>query len=457
MNDKPNSPEARDIAYHLHSYTNARRHQTEGPLVIEKGDGIYVEDQKGRRYIEAMAGLWSVAVGFSEPRLVEAAARQMERLPFYHSFTHKSHSTVIDLAEKLVTMAPVPMSKAFFANSGSEANDTVLKLLWYRSNSLDQPERKKVISRLRGYHGVTIGSASLTGLPNNHRSFDLPLHQVVHVRCPHHWREALPDETEEAFATRLAAELEDTILREGPETIAAFIGEPLMGAGGVVVPPQGYWEKVQAVLEKYGILLVADEVVCGFGRTGRMFGCETFGIKPDVMVFSKQLSSSYLPISAVLVNNKVFEPIADESNRIGVLGHGFTGSGHPVACAVALENLKIIEERDLVGNAQRSGARMQQRLRDLIHHSLVGEVRGVGLIGAIELVEHKEEKRHWREPGALGALVNRELQDLGVITRNMGDAIAFSPPLIITEQEIDMLFDHATTAIDSVKAKVLAS
>ncbi|MDH1270779.1 aspartate aminotransferase family protein [Rhizobium pusense] len=442
-----NSIEARDIAYHLHSYTDARAHQQRGPLVIEKGDGIYVEDASGRRYIEAMAGLWSVAVGFSEPRLVEAATRQMQRLPFYHTFTHKSHGPVVDLAEKLIAMAPVPMSKVYFTNSGSEANDTVLKLLWYRSNALGEPQRKKVISRRRAYHGVTIAAASLTGLPHNHGSFDLPLSQVIHLTCPHFWREAASGEAEEQFVQRLAYELEQTILTEGPETIAAFIGEPLMGAGGVVVPPQGYWAAIQQVLKKYDILLVADEVICGFGRTGRMFGSETYDITPDIMVLSKQLSSSYIPISAVLINEKVFQPIADESNRIGMLGHGFTGSGHPVAAAVALENIKIIEERGLVEKAKNVGTHMQARLRCLNDHPLVGETRGIGLIGAVELLANKETKSPWGKPGALGRLVNRKMEDLGVITRNMGDALAFSPPLIINEAQIDEVFDRLEEAL----------
>lgn len=300
MDARPNSPEARDISYHMHAYTNARKHEEAGPLVIEKGDGIYVEDLAGNRYIEAMAGLWSVAVGFSEKRLVDAAVRQMSKLPYYHDFGSKSHSPLIDLAEKLVQMAPVPMSKAYFTNSGSEANDTAMKMIWYRSNALGQPARKKIISRIRGYHGVTIASASLTGLPNNHISFDLPIASVLHTSTPHHWREALPGESEEQFSSRLADDLEKLILAEGPETIAAFFGEPIMGAGGVIVPPAGYWEKIQAVLSKYDILIVADEVICGFGRTGEMFGSQTFGIRPDIMVLSKQISSSYLPISALL-------------------------------------------------------------------------------------------------------------------------------------------------------------
>ena len=441
MDARPNSPEARDIRYHLHCYTNARKHQESGPLIIEKGDGIYVEDVAGNRYIEAMAGLWSVAVGFSEKRLVDAATRQMSKLPYYHDFGSKSHSPLVDLAEKLVQMAPVPMSKAYFTNSGSEANDTAMKMIWYRSNALGQPVRKKIISRKRGYHGVTIASASLTGLPNNHLSFDLPIANVLHTSAPHYWRDAEPGESEEQFSSRLADDLETLILAEGPETIAAFFGEPIMGAGGVIVPPAGYWEKVQAVLSKYDILLVADEVICGFGRTGEMFGSQTFGIKPDIMVLSKQISSSYLPISALLINEKMFEPIADESDRIGTFGHGFTGGGHPVAAAVALENLKLIEERDLVGNARTVGAHMQARLRKLTSHPLVGEVRGVGLIAAVELVADQTSKAPWGKPGALGGLVNGFLQQHGVISRNMSDAIAFCPPLIITETQVDTLID----------------
>ena len=448
MTAQPNSPEARDIAYHLHGYTDARKHNETGPLVIVKGDGVYVEDNHGNRYIEAMAGLWSVALGFSEPRLVAAASKQMSTLPFYHSFTHKSHGPVIDLAEKLVTMAPVPMSKVFFTNSGSEANDTAMKLIWYRSNSLGQPQRKKIISRMRGYHGVTIASASLTGLPNNHRSFDLPIANVLHTGSPHFYKEGKPGESEEEFATRLADELDTLIQAEGPDTIAAMFGEPVMGAGGVVVPPRTYWQKIQAVLRKYDILLVADEVICGFGRTGNMFGSTTFGMQPDMMVLSKQISSSYLPISALLINEKVYGPIADESSRIGTLGHGFTAGGHPVAAAVALETIKIIEERGLVAHAAEMGQRLQSGLRAFKDHPLIGEVRGVGLIAAIELVADKAARKGLDPVGKLGGLVNGLLQKHGVISRNMGDALAFCPPLIITAAEVDQILARLGRALD---------
>ncbi|SIS94147.1 aspartate aminotransferase family protein [Paracoccus saliphilus] len=444
-----NSQEARDIAYHLHSYTNAARHLEIGPLVIERGEGPYVFDNNGKRYLEAMAGLWSVGLGFNEQRLVDAATRQMQALPFYHSFSHKSHGPVIDLAEKLISIAPALMSKVYFTNSGSEANDTVVKLLWYRSNALGQPQRKKIISRLRGYHGVTIASASLTGLPNNHRSFDLPISNVLHTMAPHFGSEGKEGESEEDFATRCAEELEALIQSEGPDTIAAFIAEPVMGAGGVIVPPRTYWEKIQAVLKRHDILLIADEVICAFGRTGKMFACETFGIEPDVLVMSKQITSSYFPLSAFMINERVFEPIAEESDRIGVLGHGFTASGHPVGAAVALENIAIIEERDLVRNAAETGAYMQERLNAFADHPLVAETRGIGLIGAIEL-------KPGDTPAQRGGLMNRIMQDRGVISRNMGDTMGFCPPLIVSRAEIDEMIGVVTESLDILQQQISA-
>lgn len=452
MTFQPNSPEARDVAYHMHSYTNARTHQEDGPLIIERGDGAYVIDNSGNRYLEGMAGLWSVGVGFNEPRLAAAAAKQMEKLPFYHTFGGRSHGPAVDLAEKLIQLAPVPMSKVFFTNSGSEANDSVLKLLWYRSNAMGQPQRKKIISRLRGYHGVTIASASMTGLPSNHESFDLPIANVLHTGCPHHYRDAQEGESEAEFATRLAAELEEMIVTEGPDTVMAFIAEPVMGAGGIVIPPGTYWAKIQAVLQKYDILLVADEVICGFGRTGQMFGSQTFGMRPDVMVMSKQITSSYFPFSAFMINERVFEPLADESNRIGVLGHGFTGAGHPTGAAIALENLKIIEERGLVANAAEVGAYLREHLNSFGDHPLVGEVRGVGLLAAIELVLDKDTKTAAEKPGQLGKYAAERLFAHGVISRPMVDALAFCPPMIVNRSDIDGLISALGKSLDETAA-----
>jgi len=314
----PNSVEGRDSLTHLHGYTNARAHLDVGPMIMEKGDGVHVWDNSGNKYIEAMSGLWSTALGFSEQRLIDAAMAQMQKLPYYHTFTHKGHAPAAELAHTLVNMAPGPMSKAFFTNSGSEAIDTAIKLIWYRSNAMGKPEKKKILARNRSYHGVTTAGACLTRLPANQASFD-QIVPAIQLTCPHYWREMQDNESEEAFASRLAQELEDVIEAEGADTIAAMFAEPVQGAGGVVVPPATYWEKIQAVLQKYDILLLADEVICGFGRTGNMFGSETYSIKPDLITISKQLTSSYLPGSALLINDKVFDPIADE-RAISVAG-----------------------------------------------------------------------------------------------------------------------------------------
>jgi len=446
VNDRPNSLAARDIAYYFHPATNARRHEKVGPMMIERGEGIYVFDDQGKEYIEGLAGLWSVAVGFGEPRLVKAAAEQMGKLPFYHSFSHKSHPSATKLSERLVTMAP-GMSKAHFTSSGSEANDLTMKMIWYYNNALGRPLKKKIIARQKGYHGVSIASGSLTGLPNFHRDFDLPLPMVKHVSCPNFWRFGKPGESEEAFSTRLADELEAMILAEGPDTVAAFIGEPVMGAGGVMPPPATYWEKIQAVCRKYDLLIVADEVITGFGRTGQMFGCQTYDITPDFMVVSKALTSSYFPLSAILFTDKVYQTLADNSNKIGVFGHGFTASGHPVGTAIALENLDIIEERDLVGAAARLSPQFQARLRAFAEHPNVGEARGVGLIGALEFVADKTTKAPVDPAGSLGGKLAELCHEEGLIIRAIGDTIAFCPPLIITPTQIDDLFDRFGRAL----------
>ena len=452
MTIQPNSIEARDKAYQLHSYTSARALERDGSLVMDRGEGVYVYDNNGKKYLEAMSGLWSVAVGFGENRLVEAAARQMAKLPYYHTFTSRTHGPSVDLAEKLIQMAPVPMSKAYFTNSGSEANDTAVKIVWYRSNALGKPEKKKIISRVKGYHGVTIASASLTGLPNNHRSFDLPIAGILHTSCPHYRAFKQEGETEAAFVQRCVQELEDLILKEGPETVAAFIGEPVMGAGGVIVPPAGYWEAIQKVLKKYDILLIADEVICGFGRTGEMFATTTYSLQPDIITLSKQISSSYQPISALLINERVYEPLADESAKIGTFGHGVTAAGHPVAAAVALENIAIIEERDLLGNVRALSPHFLKRLKALEGHPLAIEARGVGLIGALEL-----KPREGFSAGQLGPKLFSVMLEKGLISRAIGDSLALCPPLIIMEKEIDFIFDTFEASLDAFAKQLEAA
>ncbi len=450
-----NSLRDADIASVLHPYTNLSVHPTKGPLVMTRGEGIRVFDEAGKDYIEGMSGLWCTSLGFSEPRLVEAAKRQMEELPFYHLFNHKGHAPAIRLAEKLIELAPVPMSKVFFANSGSEANDTAIKLVWYVNNALGRPEKKKIISRNKAYHGVTLATASLTHLPNNQRDFDLPIARILKADCPHHYRFGLPGESEEDFSTRLAANLEALILEEGPDTVAAFFAEPVMGAGGVIVPPASYFPKIQAVLKKYDVLLIADEIITGFGRTGNMFGCQTFGIEPDMISLAKALSSAYAPISALMVNERIFKILQEQSAKIGIFGHGYTYSAHPLGAAVALETMAIYEERDIVGHVQKIAAHFQGKLQEFAVHPLVGEARGVGLIGALELVADKKTRANFDPAQAIGAKVVAAAEQEGVILRAMaGDAIAFSPPLIITQSEIDEMFQRFSKALERVVASL---
>ncbi|MGA2562912.1 MAG: aspartate aminotransferase family protein [Steroidobacteraceae bacterium] len=445
-----------DIANELHPYADARLHERIGPVVIERGQGIYVYDTNGKEYIEGMAGLWSVAVGFNEPRLVQAAAAQMAKLPYYHMFGHKSHEPVIRLAEKLVAMTPPQLTRVFFTNSGSEAVDTTVKMVWYLNNALGRPKKKKFLARHKAYHGITVASGSLTGLPANHRDFDLPAISVRHLTCPHFYRFGAAGETEVQFTARLLSEAESVILAEGPETVAAFIGEPLMGAGGVMPPPQGYWQGIEALCRKYDILLVADEVINGFGRLGSSFGAVHYGFKPDLMVVSKQITSSYAPLAAVLFTEAVYGAIADNSAKIGTFGHGFTTSGHPLAMAVALENLKIIEERDLMGHAARVGALMQKELRKLASHPLVGEVRGEGLIAGLELVEDKASKRSFDPKLKVGLKAFDIAQRNGLIVRAIGDTVALCPPLIITEAQVQEVVARLKTTLDQTAAALSA-
>lgn len=449
MTPPRNSTAARDIAYALHPYTDHKQHLKDGPLVINRGKGVRIYDDQGKEYIEAVAGLWCASLGFDNERLVEAAAAQMRKLPFYHTFTAKSHEPMVDLAEMLIERAPVPMSKAFFANSGSEANDTVIKILWYMHNAIGQPQKKKIISRLKGYHGITLAAASMTGLPANHKLFDLPLPGFIHVGTPHHYHGARPGETEEEFATRLANELEETILKEGPETVAAFYAEPFMGAGGVIIPPPTYFEKIQAVLRRHDVLFCADEVIAGFFRTGNYWGSQTFAMQPDILVCAKALSASFLPISAVLVNERVFQGIAEGSSTIGTWGHGFTYSGHPVPAAVAVETLKIYDEMDMLSHVRAVGPHLQSELRRrFAEHPLVGEVRGVGMVGAIELVEDKATHRNFDPAKKVGPRLTKHGEKHGVILRAMvNDSIGFSPPLIITTAEIDEMLDRVERAL----------
>ncbi|MEE9317195.1 MAG: aspartate aminotransferase family protein [Rhodospirillales bacterium] len=454
MTDRGNSAASRDITYHVHGYTNLKKHQERGPLIMTAGEGIRVQDENGKTYIEGLAGLWCTALGFGEERLIKAAETAMRKLPYYHGFAHKTADVTIELAERLISIAPVPMSKVLFANSGSEANDLAIKLIWYYNNALGRPEKKKIISRNKGYHGITVATGSLTGLDPIHRDFDLPIDRFLHTDCPHYYRNGEEGESEEEFATRCAENLEKLIQDEGPDTIAAFFAEPVMGAGGVIVPPATYFQKVQAVLKQYDVLFLADEVICGFARTGNMWGSQTFDLKPDMLTCAKALSSAYIPIAALMVSEPIYQAMVKESEKLGIFGHGSTYAGHPVAAAVALEAINIYEERNIVDWVRNISPALQDGLRRFSDHPLVGEVRGIGLVSGIELVKDKETKTPFEAKLGVGTFMQDQAQDEGLIIRSIGDTIAVCPPLIITEDEIEELLGCLEKALGATWAWV---
>ncbi|MBT4888408.1 MAG: aminotransferase class III-fold pyridoxal phosphate-dependent enzyme [Rhodospirillales bacterium] len=450
MNFQANSPHARDAAHHLHPYTNMADNEANGPHIFSRGEGIYVYDDDGKKYIEGLAGLWCASLGFSEKRLVEAATKQMEVLPFYHNFAGKSCEPTIELADYLVKHAPCEdMAKVFFTNSGSEANDTQVKIVWYYNNVMGRPEKKKIFARTGAYHGITLAAASMTGLQYAHNAFDVPIKNIMHTTCPHHYHHAEPDESEEAFAQRCADDLEAQIIEEGPETCAAFIAEPFLGAGGVIMPPKGYFEAIQKVLDKYDMLLIVDEVISGFWRTGDRFASETFNLKPDLMTMAKALSAAYLPIGGVMISKKISDVINQGSMKYGLFGTGYTYSGHPVPAAVAVETQKIYDEMNMGAHVKATSVRFQERLKQLGEHPMVGEARGIGLIGGIELVKDKADKINFDPAHKVAPWCVAKLTELGMIARPMiNDSIGLCPPLIITDSQVDDMFDILDQAVD---------
>jgi 4-aminobutyrate--pyruvate transaminase len=440
--DAASGLELRDRAALLHPFTDLAALRREGATIIVSGEGVTVTDSEGRRYLEGMGGLWCTALGYGNREMEDAAREQIGLLSYGHLFAGKGHDGAIRLAEKLKAISPAPAAKIFFTASGSEANDTQIKLAWLHANLTGRPGRKKIVSRHRAYHGVTLGATSLTGLSNNHRLFDAPLPGFLHAACPHHYRGAEPGETEDAFSARLGAELEAMILREGPETIAAFIAEPVMGAGGVIVPPRGYFDHVQTVLARYGIAFIADEVITGFGRLGTAFGSDAMGIAPSSISMAKALTSAYAPLGAVTVPPDVAGAIDAEADRMGQVFHGFTYGGHPLSAALALKALEIYERDDIYGHAARIATGFQARLAALDDHPLVGEARGAGLMGGLELVADKRSKRPFPPEARVGLLAARLIQDEGLILRALGDTIAICPPLVISEDEVGDLFER---------------
>ncbi len=444
---------ARDVETLLHPSTNLAAHRTTGPLVLERGEGVYVYDTAGKRYMEGLAGLWCTGLGYGNAELVETAREQMSRLSFSHLFGGRSHEPAIALAEKIKAMAPCPTSKVFFTNSGSEANDTQVKIAWYANNALGRPKKKKIISRKRAYHGTTVAAASLSGIPVFHNDWDLPMARVLHTECPHYWKEAEAGESEEGYADRLVRNLEEMIENEGPETVAAFIAEPVMGAGGVLLPPKTYFQKVQTLLAKHDIAFIADEVICGFARTGNWWGSQTLGLEPTTITMAKAVTSAYVPMGALTVPEPVYQALVAESEKQGMFAHGFTYSGHPLACAIALKTIEIYERIKIVEHVRRMAPIFKLRIEALADHALVGEARAVGLLGALELAKDKRAKESFEPKLGVGARCVRFAEEEGLLCRPVGgDNIALCPPLVIEAAEINAMFDMLTRALDKTEA-----
>jgi 4-aminobutyrate--pyruvate transaminase len=451
-----NSPHARDIASVLHPQTHAGKHLETGPTIMTHAEGIFVHDDSGNAFLDAGAGLWCASLGYSNERLAKVAYEAMKTLGYYQIFRHASHGPAIDLSEKLLSIAPVPMSKVLLQCSGSEANDSAVKLVWYHWHAQGRPEKRKIISRRGSYHGSTCVAISLTAKPDYHAGFGLPFDGFLYTDCPDYYRGALPGETEEQFSQRLADKLEALILQEGPETIAAFWCDPVQGGAGALPPPRDYFPKIQSVLRKYDVLMVADEVICGFGRTGNMWGCQAYGMKPDMISCAKALSAAMQPISAVLLNDRIYQSVLQQSDKYGAFIHGYTYAGHPVAASVALETLKIYEEIGIIDHVKSVEPVFLRELGALLDHPLVGDFTGIGLIGGLELVRDKPTKENWPAEIGLGARVDAHARRNGLILRIVGNRIAFSPPLIITADEIRELAKRLRATLDAVHHEVSA-
>ena len=454
MNDSARHYSHLDHAYHLHSFTDLHKYEEQQSVVIQKGEGIYLVDSDGKRYLDAMSSLWCATLGYSEDRLVKAAQNQLSILPYSHTFRGRSSNKLVDLAEKIIEISPNHLVKVYFAGSGSEANESAIKIAWSYHKFNGDPEKRRIISRTNGYHGSTIFATRLSGMPPMHQYLNTDLPDVIYADFPHYSTEALENESESEFASRLANQLEDQILEYGPETIAAFIAEPVMGVGGVIVPPDSYFEKIQVILDRYDILFIADEVICGFGRTGDMFGSTTFNIKPDILTAAKGISSAYFPISAVLITEEIHDVLIQSSVQKGVFSHGFTYSGHPVGAAVALETIAILEERDILNHVRTVGRKIQSEIQNLCQMDLVTNVRGVGLMAGFDLIADKKNNVSFDPNLSVGTKLMDIAEHHGLFVRAVGDTIVMAPPLIITEDEIDELARRLTVSLLETDAAV---
>ncbi len=434
--------QVRDAQSILHPYTALHTLDDTGSLVISEGKGVYVYDSHGKAYIEGLSGLWCAGLGFGDEELIEAGKQQLDKLPYYHLFASRTTEPAVELAEKLKEIAPVAMSHVFFTGSGSEANDTQIKLIWYYNNALGRPKKKKIISRVKAYHGVTVMTSALTGLPVVHGDFDPLLDKVLRTDCPHHYRFGLDGESEAQFLARIVSSLEELIEKEGADTIAAMIAEPVMGAGGVLVPPEGYFPAIQEVLHRHDILLISDEVITGFGRTGNMWGSQSLDTKPDLVSCAKQLTSAYAPLGAVMVPEHVMDVLKAQSEKHGVFGHGYTYGGHPLGCAIGVKAIEIYQKRNIVEKVRNIAPLFEQRMKKLDELPYVGETRCLGLLGALELVRDKPGKTSFEPKSGVGAKAAQFAMEEGLIIRALGDSLALCPPMIISEAELNELFDR---------------
>ena len=443
----------KDAAHHLHPFTDTNELNAKGARVITRAEGVYLFDSEGHKMLDGMAGLWCVNVGYGRKEILDAAMRQMQQLPYYNTFFQTTHPPVIALSEKLASVAPAHINHVFYAGSGSEANDTVLRMVRHYWASVGKPEKSVIIARKNGYHGSTVAAASLGGMSAMHAQGGLPIPGITHIDQPYWYGEG-GDMSPEEFGLMRARQLEAEIDRIGEDKVAAFIAEPIQGAGGVVIPPESYWPEIQRICDEREILLVADEVICGFGRTGSWFGSDTYGIKPDLMTIAKGLSSGYLPIAGVMVSDRVVEGLGKGGEFI----HGYTYSGHPVACAAALANLEIIENEQLVDGVQsRAAPYLAAKWASLADHPLIGEARSKGLVGALELTPDKAARAPFAAPkGTVGLMCREHCFANGLVMRHVGDTMIISPPLIIANSEIDELVEKAGKCLDLTYAELKA-
>jgi len=439
----------------FHPFTSVADHLRDGPLVMAEGRGVRLKDIQGREYLDGMAGLWCVNLGYGRAEITDAIAAQSSRLSFFHTFNSMSTDVAIECAEAILARAPVPMARVFFGASGSDGNETQIKLIWYYNNLLGRPKKKKIICRWNGYHGSGVATASLTGLPGMHTLFDLPIERILHTTCPHHYRYAPEGMTEREFSRHLAKQLEELIEKEGADTIAAFFAEPVMGAGGLIPPPEGYFEEIVPVLRRHDVLLVLDEVVSGFGRLGTYWGSQTFKLEPDLITAAKGLTSGYFPMSACLVSPKVWQVIEAESAKAGLFGHGYTYSAHPVGAAAALATLKILDDEKIVARVANNAPYLQQSLRAAVaDHPLVGEVRGQGFLIGVELVKNRATKEPFAREAFVGRRLLKKLFASGLISRALGDTLVFAPPLVIERGDIDEIVAKFKAGLESIAAEI---